>query len=138
MKSMKANNSGWTRIQKVLLDVRAKLTYMLTMAASDIRGYLALATADTTGTSKSVRNEFRVYDNVDPCTAPGSERVIKETLQVPSDIESELTATAAFIQEGLELGPVAEAVHAAITAALNGEARTVEEALELGGDEWYK
>jgi hypothetical protein len=38
--------------------------------------------------------------------------------QVPADIESELTATAAFIQEGLELGPVAEAVHAAITAAL--------------------
>ena len=58
--------------------------------------------------------------------------------QVPADIDSELTATAAFIQEGLELGPVAEAVHAAITAALNGEASTVEEALELGAEEWYK
>lgn len=49
-----------------------------------------------------------------------------------------LTAVTKFLELGELHGTTPEAIYWAITAALTGEAHTVEEALELGASEWYK
>lgn len=49
-----------------------------------------------------------------------------------------ITAVSEFLETGKLHGTAAEAIYWAITAALTGEANTVEEALEQGANEWYK
>ena len=49
-----------------------------------------------------------------------------------------LTAVSEFLETGKLHGTTAEAIYWAITAAISGEAHTVEEALVQGANEWYK
>jgi hypothetical protein len=49
-----------------------------------------------------------------------------------------LSAVSEFLEMGKLHGTTSEAIYWAITAALTGEAHTVEEALEQGASEWYK
>lgn len=43
-----------------------------------------------------------------------------------------------FLEEGQEHGTVVEALYYAFRAILDGEAKTLQEALETGAGEWYK
>lgn len=57
---------------------------------------------------------------------------------VETDIEDGLNAVKEFLNEGNECGTVVEAVYWAIKAALNGEANTIYDAINIGESEWYK
>lgn len=54
------------------------------------------------------------------------------------NIEAEMEAIADFLKNGEMHGTVIEALHAALSSAVNGEAETIEGALEIGESEWYK
>ena len=54
------------------------------------------------------------------------------------NLNKEMEAIAAFLKEGETHGTVVEALHAALSSALSGEAKSVEEALVIGENEWYK
>ena len=43
-----------------------------------------------------------------------------------------------FLEEGQEHGTTVEALYYAFRAILDGEAKTIQEALETGASEWYK
>lgn len=43
-----------------------------------------------------------------------------------------------FLEEGKKYGTTVEALYEAFTAALTGEACTINEALRIGALEWYK
>lgn len=49
-----------------------------------------------------------------------------------------MNEVADFLKLGEIHGTVVEALHAALSSALNGEAKSVDEALAIGEREWYK
>lgn len=54
------------------------------------------------------------------------------------NLNKEMEAIDGFLKEGETHGTVIEALHAALSSALSGEAKSIEDALAIGEREWYK
>ena len=63
---------------------------------------------------------------------------VEDARQKNKQIEKEMDLVDMFILDADEHGTIVEAVYTAIKSALNGEAKSVEEALNIAKDEWYK
>lgn len=62
--------------------------------------------------------------------------IIASANQALIDIHMDLIRK--FLEEGLKHGTVVEALYYAFRAILDGEAKTLQEALDTGAGEWYK
>ena len=62
--------------------------------------------------------------------------IIASANQALKDIHMDLIRK--FLEEGQEHGTTVEALYYAFRAILDGEAKTLQEALDTGASEWYK
>lgn len=62
----------------------------------------------------------------------------KEKAHQITDLGKDLLRVAEFMKTGKDHGTVVEAMTTALRAAVSSEAKTVEQALQIGASEWYK